>query len=200
MRSSLLIVPALLWFATCLAAQPQAGASAVTTNANALLQGRFDNRDQAGKPSSDPEHAMPHVTIAIEPTAQADWSLWHVHLETDAQSSFDQTWAMQARAEYDGSGALIPYYQLQQTQAPAAAAFDPLDWLSLEACALRGQFKKNRIEGMSEGEPCVAVSMGVGARRALLPVGIVREGEWLHVDLNLRGVRTRIDAKRLRGD
>jgi hypothetical protein len=38
--------------------------------------------------------------------------------------------------------------------------------------------------------------MSVGARRALLPVGFVREGDWLHVDLNLRGVRTRIDAKR----
>ncbi len=200
MRSSLLIVPALLWFATCLAAQPQADANAVTANASALLQGRFDNRDQVGKASSDPEHAIPHVTVTIEPTPQANWSLWHVHLETDAQSSFDQTWAMQARAEYDGSGALIPYYQLQQTQAPAAAAFDPHGWLSLEACALRGEFKKNRIEGMAEGEPCVAVSINVGARRALLPVGIVREGEWLHLDLSLRGVRTRIDAKRLRAD
>jgi hypothetical protein len=105
---------------------------------------------------------------------------------------------MQTRAEYDGSGSLIPYYQLQQAQTPAAATFDPHDWLSLEACALRGQFRKNRIEGLSEGEPCVAVSMSVGARRALLPVGFAREGAWLHVDLNLRGVRTRIDAKRAR--
>lgn len=200
MRSNLLIVPALLWFAACMAAQPHADANDVPANASALLQGRFDNHDQAGKASSDPEHSIPHVAVTIEPTAQADWSLWHVHLETDAQTSFDQTWAMQTRTEYDGSGALIPYYQLQQTQAPAAATFDPHGWLSLEACALRGQFKKNRIEGVAEGEPCVAVSMSVGARRALLPVGIVREGESLHVDLNLRGVRTRIDAKRLHGD
>jgi len=39
--------------------------------------------------------------------------------------------------------------------------------------------------------------MSVGARRALLPVGIEREGEWLHLDMNLRSVRTRIDAKRV---
>jgi hypothetical protein len=40
------------------------------------------------------------------------------------------------------------------------------------------------------------VSMSVGARRALLPVEYVREGDRLRVDLNLRGARTRIDARR----
>lgn len=160
------------------------------------LQGRFDNRDQVAKAPAGAEPSIPHVVVAIEPTPQKDFLLWRVHIETDPQSTFDQTWAMQTRIGSDGSGMLIPYYQLKQDTAPASATFDTNGWLSLEACALRGDFTKTRIEGMSEGEPCVAVSMNVGARRALLPVGFAREGDTLRVDLNLRGVRTRIEAKR----
>jgi hypothetical protein len=158
---------------------------------NALLAGKYDN---AAQTKSDA--AIPHVVVTIEPTAKADWTLWAVHVETDATTAFDQTWAMQLRKEYDGSYALIPSYQLKQDTPPAAASFDPAGWLSLEACALRGAFAKGRLEGTAEGEPCVAVSMNVGARRALMPVGYVREGDRLEVDLNLRGVRTHIDARR----
>ena len=196
MRSRILIVPALLWLASVHAAQPQADAAMVSANVKALLQGRFDNREQLAKAPPDADHPTPHVTVVIEPTSKPEWSLWHVHVDTDAESSFDQTWAMQTRVEHDGSGALIPYYQLKQTSVPDAATFNPQDWLSLEACAMRGNFAMARIQGMSEGEPCVAVSMSVGARRALLPVGFVGESEWLHLDMNLRGARTRIDAKR----
>jgi hypothetical protein len=155
------------------------------------LAGRYDNAAQVKSDS-----VVPHVVITIEPTAEREWTLWTVHVETDATTSYDQTWAMQSRKEYDGSSALIPYYQLTQDVRPDAATFTPDGWLSLEACALRGPAAKDRIEGVSEGEPCVAVSMSVGARRALLPVGFVQEGDLLHVDLNLRGARTRIDAKR----
>ena len=192
MRATRLIITALLWLAGGYAAQ-QPAAAAGPANVDAL-QGRFDNREQLAKAPAGAEYPVPHVTITIEPTPQKDWSLWHVHLETDPQTAFDQTWAMQMRVEHDGSGALIPYYQLKQETEPVAGTFNPQEWLSLEACALRGDFGKPRIEAMSEGEPCVAVSMSVGARRALLPVGFVREGRTLHLDMNLRGVRTRIDA------
>jgi hypothetical protein len=103
---------------------------------------------------------------------------------------------MQFRREHDGSGALIPYYELKQDTTPKAAEFDPDKWLSLEACALRGAMSSERAEGVSEGEPCVAVSMNVGARRALLPVGFTLDATSLHLDMNLRGVRTPIEAKR----
>jgi hypothetical protein len=185
------ILPALFWFAGAMASD----AGAVSADMNSLLLGRFDNREQVAK--ADRAHAAPHVTVTVEPTPQKDFSLWHVHVETDPESTFDQTWAMQVRTEHDGSRALIPYYQLKQESPPSAATFDAQGWLSLEACALRGDFSKRRIEGISEGEPCVAVSMGVGARRALLPVGFVRERDTLHVDFNLRGLRTRIDAKQV---
>jgi hypothetical protein len=163
-------------------------------DAGALLQGTYDNHAQVEKAPAD--HAVPHVVVTIQPTAQHEWSLWQMHVQLDGDA-FDQTWAMQTRAERDGSGALIPYYQFKQLASPSAATFDPQQWLSLEACALRGPFTRVRIEGFSEGEPCVAVTMGVGARRALLPVGILREGDRLRVDLNLRGERGRIDAERM---
>jgi hypothetical protein len=195
MRSKVLIAFALLYLANAHAAPPTPNATDLTASVETLLQGRYDNREQVAKAPTDAEHAIPHVTFVIERTPKQDFSLWHVHVATDAETSYDQTWAMQAKVEHDGSIALVPYYQFKQTSVPTASAFDPKDWLSLEACALRGKFEKAHIEGMSEGEPCVAVSMSVGARRALMPVGVVREGEWLRVDLNLRGVRTRIDAK-----
>ena len=168
---------------------------AVAAESMPRLQGRYDNRAQVAAHAAD---APPLVTVTIEPVPQADFSLWRVHLQTDPDSTFEQTWAMLARVEHDGSGALIPYYQLRQDAPPAASAFDPAQWLSLEACALRGDFHAARIEAMAEGEPCVAVSMSVGARRALMPVAVVSEGDALAIDLNLRGVRTRIDAKRVR--
>ena len=175
-------------FAAFLAAHAGAAAPA---DANALLQGKFDNIEQTKSDAS-----VPHVVITIAPAANPEWTLWAVHVETDAATSFDQTWAMQLRKEYDGSYALIPYYQLKQETPPSAASFDESGWLSLEACALRGPSAKGKFEGVAEGEPCVAVSMSVGARRALLPVEYVREGDRLRVDLNLRGARTRIDARR----
>jgi hypothetical protein len=159
--------------------------------ATALLKGKYDNVAQ-----TKADAGVPHVVVTIEPTAKPDWTLWAVHVETDPATSFDQTWAMQLRKEYDGSYALVPYYQLHQDSPPQASAFDPAGWLSLEACALRGSAAKGKLEGVSEGEPCVAVSMSVGARRALMPVQYLRQGDRLDVDLNLRGVRTRIEGRR----
>ncbi len=168
-----------------------------TADVTALLAGRYDNTAQVGAtsptPSADP---VPRVTIDIETTAQPDFTLWRVHVQTDPDTTYEQTWAMQVRAESDASDALIPYYQFKQPAPPDARTFDAKDWLSLEACAMRGKYTRAHIAGLSEGEPCVAVSMSVGARRALLPLGIVREGDMLHVDFNFRGVRTRIDARK----
>jgi len=191
MRVTLVLFTTLLCSAAS-GAQPDA--AALQAKAQALLLGTFDNAAQVAKAPPGAEQPVPHVTVKIESTPQRDFSLWHVRIQTDPESTFEQTWAMQTRIEYDGSGALIPYYQLHQDSVPTAAAFDVKGWLSLEACALRGTFAPTRLQGMAEGEPCVAVAMSVGARRALLPVGFAREGGWLHVDMNLRGVRTRIDA------
>ena len=193
MRVVLFLLATLLWSA---ATGAPADAAAMQAKAQTLLVGTFDNAAQVAKAPPGAEQPVPHVTVKIEPTPQKDFSLWYVRIQTDAESTFKQTWAMQTRIEHDGSGALIPYYQLHQDSAPSAAAFDGQGWLSLEACALRGNFTPTRLQGMAEGEPCVAVSMSVGARRALLPVGLDRAGEWLRLDMNLRGVRTRIDAKR----
>jgi hypothetical protein len=157
---------------------------------SALRQGAFDNLAQA---RSDP--AVPRVQVTIIPTSRADWSLWQVHVATDAQTSYDQTWAMLLQQESDGSASLVPYYQLRQETAPSAKDFDPSQWLSLEACAYRGSFTAAKVQGMAEGEPCVAVSMSVGARRALLPVGFTLEPDDLLLEFNFAGKRTDIDAR-----
>ena len=196
MKSIGSILRVLLLVGVSFVAQNGAQADVPTVQGNALLQGRFDNAEQIAKAPSG-ANGLPHVTVTIEPTAQADWTLWHVRLEVDAENAFDQAWAMQVRHEHDGSTALIPYYQYKPTGPATAATFDPKTWLSLEACALRGDFSNTHIQGMSEGEPCVAVTMSIGPLRTLLPVGIDREGEWLHLDLNYHGARTRIDAHRM---
>jgi hypothetical protein len=193
--SSLLFVVSLALASTAGHAATQSDAGSAPTGVQ-RLQGRFDNHEQVSKQPGGAENPIPHVVVTIDATPQKNFSLWHVHIETDATTAFDQTWAMESRVEHDGSGALIPYYQFKQTADPVASAFTTDGWLSLEACALRGDFTRARIEAMSEGEPCVAVSMNVGARRALLPVGLISEGDTLHIDFNLRGVRTRIDAVR----
>jgi hypothetical protein len=108
----LLVFLALSCFSISHAAQPKADPHAVLANADALLRGRFDNREQVDKGPPGGEQAIPHVTVVIEPTPQQNWSLWRVHVQTDPESSFDQTWVMEARVEYDGSGSLVPYYQL----------------------------------------------------------------------------------------
>lgn len=159
----------------------------------ALHQGSFDNLAQ-----TQADAAIPRVLLTIVPTSRADWSLWQVHVATDASTSYDQTWAMQLREESDGSGSLVPYYQLKQETKPTAADFDPSKWLSLEACAYRGSFTAEKVRGMSEGEPCVAVSMSVGARRALLPVGFTLEDGALRLEFNFAGKRTDVDARAVR--
>ena len=193
MRTTLLFFTTLLLSAAASALPDEA---TIAAKAQALLPGTFDNAAQVASAPAGGEQPLPHVTIRIETTPRQDFSLWHVRVQTDPESTYEQTWAMQTRIEHDGSGALVPYYQLHQDSAPAAATFDGQGWLSLEACALRGAFAPARLQGFAEGEPCVAVSMSVGARRALLPVSFVREGDKLRVDLNLRGLRTRIDAVR----
>ncbi len=178
MKSSWLLqlFSALSCFSIAHAAQPKVDTQAALANAEALLRGRFDNHEQVDKAQRGGEQAIPHVTVAIEPTPQNNWSLWHVHVQTDPESSFDQTWAMEARVEYDGSGSLVPYYQLHQTAEPAAAAFDPHDWLSLEACALRGGLRQGTCAGHLRGRAVrSAVSMSVGSRGARCwPVGFAR--------------------------
>jgi hypothetical protein len=183
--NGVLLASALLVVVCCRAGEP---------NANHVLVGRFDNNVQSDRSPAD--HHVPYVVIDIEGTPQPNWTLWAVHIETDAATSYDQTWAMHSET-LNGVGALVPYYQLKQETPPSAATFDPTAWLSLEACAMRGKSGSRQMQGFSEGEPCVAVSMNIGARRALLPVAYEVDGNALHVDLNLRGERTAIVADRL---
>jgi len=182
-----------LVFLVCLAAASRTGAAPPMA---LVAQGHYDNRAQTAKTPGKSEHAMPQVEVSIEATPQEDISLWHVHLQAEADAASDQTWAMQTRTEYDGSVALIPYFQLKQVAPAAAAGFDAHDWLSLEGCALRGEVGRKHVRIQADGMPCAVVSMNVGPRRALLPVGIEREGSRLRLDFDLGGKRARIELNR----
>jgi hypothetical protein len=181
--------------------------TAAIANAGALLAGRYDNSEQVakGKAQNPPPQ---HITITIQPTREPDWELWRVHMDVDpevAQSagsdtSLDALWAMHiTRTVDDKSLQMIPY-----TLRPAvdiasvdAPAFDKAQWLSLEACMLRGDFRTSRIVvQVPPDEMCVAASMGLGGKRAFLPGTVEREGDWLHVQLMYFGRPWRVDAHR----
>lgn len=202
-KISMLLI--LVVLATCQTAQckEQEAAGVSTASVGALLAGRYDNSAQVaqaqGKATAE-NPAPPHVTVAIEPTQQADWALWRVHMDVDADTALDAVWAMHtSRRAFDKSLALIPYTLRPSVKIATlnAAAFDETQWLSLEACSLRGDFGKSRIVAHSEGEPCAAAGMGIGGKRAFLPASIERAGDWLHVQLIFRGTPLRVDARRL---
>ncbi len=174
----------------------------------ASLAGRYDNSAQvaAGKSIVPPPQ---HVTITIEATPIAGWQLWRVHMDVDpdiaqmagSDTSLDAVWAMNvSRRAVQKVLEVIPY-----TLSPAvdessvkASTFDRTQWLSLEACALGGDFGKSRIVAQSPtDEMCVAETMGLGGKRAFLPSRVEREGDWLHVQLVYFGKPWRVDAHRL---
>jgi hypothetical protein len=177
-------------------------------NIGALLAGRYDNsaqvaRDEAQNPPPQ------HVTVTIEPTPQADWELWRVHMDVDPEvaasagsdTSLDAVWAMNiARKPEDNSLQLIPYTLSPSVDIAtlSAAAFDKTQWLPLEACTLRGEFHPSHIVvQVPPDEMCVAVTMGLGGKRAFLPSSVEREKDWLHVQLMYFGRPWQVDARRV---
>jgi hypothetical protein len=176
----------------------------------ALLAGRYDNSAQVAQGAPLAENRTPqHVTITVEPTQRPDWSLWRVHMDVDravaqaagSDTSLDAVWAMRiSREAKDKTLRLIPH-ALSPSVNPEtlnAAAFDPAQWLSLEACMLGGDFGTSRVVAAATAdEMCVAETMGLGGKRAFLPSRIEREGAWLHVQLIYFGQPWRVDARRL---
>jgi hypothetical protein len=176
----------------------------------ALLAGRYDNSAQVAEGKMLADNRSPqHVTITIEPTREANWAIWRVHMDVDpavaqaagSDTSLDAVWAMSiSRAAEDKALRLIPY-TLSPSVDPEtvkASAFDQAQWLSLEACMLGGYFGTSRVAAQAApDEMCVAETMGLGGKRAFLPNSIEREGEWLHVQLIYFGKPWRVDARRL---
>lgn len=176
----------------------------------ALLAGRFDNAAQVAQDrgrASARNPPLPHVTVTVEPTQRSGWELWRVHMDVDpevareagADTALDAVWAMNiSRGSNDHSLQLIPYSLRASVNAAAvkADAFDEAQWLSLEACVLRGQFgEKHIVVQVGGDEMCVAAAMGLGGKRAFLPSLIEREGDSLHYQLMYLGNPLRIDAR-----
>jgi len=161
------------------------------------MQGVFDNHEQVWRArDAAPGGALPpHVVVSIDPTSQADWSVWHIRF--DATPVIEATWAMRSAAEANGATAWIPYRPLIASPA-APSAFDAKQWAPLDACTLRGTAGRQVNADIAA---CTAIAPGIGAQAALLPLGFEREGEWLHIRLyadQARGADAREDARLVR--
>jgi hypothetical protein len=174
-----------------------------TASIGSLLAGQYDNAAQVAQAqtkATEDNPAPPHVSVSIEPTQLADWALWRVHMDVDADTALDAVWAMHIeRRTFDKSLALIPYTLRPSADLKKvnAVTFDESQWLSLEACMLRGDFGKTHIAAHSEGEPCAAEGIGLGGKRAFLPASVDREGDSLRVYLIYRGTPLAVDAHRV---
>jgi hypothetical protein len=174
-----------------------------TASISSLLAGQYDNAAQVAQAQTKARvdnPAPPHVTVSIEPTQLADWALWRVHMDVDSDTALDAVWAMHIeRRTFDKSLALIPYTLRPSIDLKTvnAVTFDESQWLSLEACMLRGDFSKSHIAAHSEGEPCAAEGIGLGGKRAFLPASVDREGDSLRVYLIYRGTPLAVDARRV---
>ena len=95
---------------------------------------------------------------------------------------------------------LVPFTLRPSVNAETlqASAFDESQWLALEACMLRGEFTKSRIVvQQSVDEMCAAEGMGLGGKRAFLPISIDGDGERLQVQLIFFGEPWRVEARRV---
>jgi hypothetical protein len=195
--------------AACLSAhgKERVDNSAAIADAGALLAGRYDNSKQVAEGKG--QHPPPqHVSITIQPTGESGWELWRVHMDVDPElaesagsdTSLDAVWAMNITQTADKKSLQMIPYTLRPSVDMAsvdAPAFDKAQWLSLEACMLRGDFRTSRIVlQVPPDEMCVAVTMGLGGKRAFLPSAVEREGDWLHVQLMYFGRPWRVDAHR----
>ena len=198
-RFAVLIV--LLSLAGCHEVRRAPAASSSAPAASPAPQGVFDNHAQVWQAHETAPGAVPppHVSVVIEATDQADWTIWQVRL--DATPPIEALWAMHAVAQSDGTQALVPHRALVATPV-AAPKFNAQEWAALDACTLRTAVRSLGSAALSaDMTACAAIAPGVGAQAALLPLGIEREGEWLHVRLyadQARGADAREDLRLMR--
>jgi hypothetical protein len=195
---SLLVLPACQSLQRAPSPRAAAGSSHVPSPATgALFEGVFDNHEQVWLARAGTAGGVPHVVVTIEPTAQADWSIWHVHL--DATAPLDAVWAMQ-RIGVGDSASLMPHRASDAALALNAAPFDARQWVPLDACALRGTVTPGGARVVADVAACTTLAPGLGAQTALLPIAIEREGEWLHTRLyadQARGADARVDLRQV---
>jgi hypothetical protein len=212
MRMSSLLCLLPLAFAMAAASAAREVAPVSVADVGALLAGRFDNAAQLKSNSTAEDLPPQHVTVTIEPTQLAEWQIWRIHMDVDSavassagsETSLTAVWAMNIlRRKADQPFELIPY-TLKPSIGDAsvnAAAFDQAQWLSLEACALGGNFSKSRaLLQIPTDEMCAAASMGLGGKRAFLPNWVERDGDRLVVGIVYFGKPWRVDARRVNAE
>ena len=169
---------------------PRAGDAETVAAAN--VEGVYDNHAQVlGARGNASAVAAPHVHVVVESTGKREWTIWRVHL--DGAPAMDAVWALRDEA----GAALVPHRALVAMPA-SGKDFDPAQWAPLDACTLRAVHAAQSFSG--DAATCTVLAPGVGAQMALLPLAIVRDGEWLRVRFyadQARGADAREDLRRV---
>jgi hypothetical protein len=161
----------------------------------AWLDGEYDNHEQV-MVSGSPKVAR--VRFEITPLQKAGWYTWKVHMSGGSELS--ATWVMRSLKRVDGTLELTPYRALVATAA-LDKAFDPDQWVALDACTLRGAATASGLEVRADLANCATVAPGIGTTAALLPLEIRHDGDALSVRLysdQARGPEARIEARLVR--
>jgi hypothetical protein len=157
--------------------------------------GEYDNHEQVWT-AHEAASAVPppHVVVIVTGTARDDWSIWQIHLDT--APPVDASWAIRRAVAENGQATLLPHRAIVAVPA-TGRAFDPAQWAALDACALRGASPRQVV---ADAAACAALTPGIGAAAALLPLAIDRDGEWLHLRLyadQARGTEAREDLRQV---
>ena len=158
---------------------PARKAAAAPPPTAGIEAGTYDNHEQLWLAHEQGTAAPPHLSLDIQPTPQAEWTLWHVHV--DAQPPLDAVWAMRAAGP---GGRLLPHAPI----AGLAAPFDVRAWAPLPACELREAHPGNALA--ADVAACAASIATLGAQGALLPTAVEPGSE---------GLRLRLYADEARG-
>lgn len=158
------------------------------------MLGEFDNHEQVFQAKSA---SLPRVTLTSSSLSSSGWLLWRMRLT--AATPLEAMWLLRVDAAADGSVVLTPHRALV-AGAAADKAFDPKQWLALDACALRTGATSSATRLSADPARCATVAPGLGVGAALLPLAIEQNGEVLRVRLfsdQARGENVTNDMRRV---
>jgi hypothetical protein len=189
----------MLLLAACHDVRRAPATSGGAKSAPSVSQGVYDNHAQVWQSHETAPGAVqpPHVVVTIEPTNQADWALWRVHL--DANPPIEAVWAIQSVTQSDGALTFVPHRLLFAMPTTIVPPFNQAQWAALDACTLRTPARASVAS--ADVAACAAIVPGIGTEAALLPLAIERDGDMLHLRLyadQARGADAREDLRLVR--
>ncbi|MEO8010389.1 MAG: hypothetical protein ABI650_01965 [Dokdonella sp.] len=174
---TLVLVLGALMLGACQSIPRQPSSAPVAQDWRDRMLGEFNNHEQVfqAKPA-----LLPSVSVTSSTLVSAGWLLWRTRLR--AATTLEATWLLREGSTADGALVLTPHRPL----VPGAAvdkAFDPDQWVALDACALREVPGLSPLRFSAHPTRCATVAPGLGVEAALLPLSIEPGGDLLRVRL-----------------